>query len=359
MNVNAGTSQGTLGGIVPGTYTSMSPALSVYGVANVVGQFGQVAGTYNISTTNNSSGVVASGTFDLQDENIFGNMPISFDFSAQTSLNFNSNGQFGNNQYAGWYTPHVAGIGSSFWLTVTIVSGSGSLTGITNNTPTNIGSGSGITVGASGGNISCTYTISNSATGAPILCEGSFGFTSAPFSGQTDTFNTAGTFTETIPSGASQVVIEVWGASGGGGGGQSATKPFTSGGGGGSGGYSRRTIAISSGNWGKTIHTVIGASGGDASAGAASTLSSGTFTMTTQNANGGGGGGTNGGGGAGGTSSGGTTNTSGNVGGPGGGGSGAGGAGIVGINGTGGSGGTGNFNSGSVGATGLAIFKYT
>jgi hypothetical protein len=362
MNVNPSNSNGALGGITSGAYTLMSPALSLYGIANGANggsgttfNTGQVAGTYNISTTNSSAGIVVSGSFDLQDIAVTSGYPYGSLFGSDSTVTFFTNGTLIDSRFA-WYNPITTGIGSSFWLTV-VATGSGTLVGITNNTPTQISSN--IVISTTGGNLSCNYTISNSASGAPILCEGSFGLTSTSFSGQTDTFNTAGTFTETIPSGASQVVIEVWGASGGGGGGQTATKPFTIGGGGGSGGYSRRTIAISSGNWGKTIHTVIGASGGDASAGAASTLSSGTFTMTTQNANGGGGGGTNGGGGAGGTSSGGTTNTPGNVGGPGGTGSSTGGAGIVGINGTGGSGGTGNFNSGAVGATGLAIFKYT
>jgi hypothetical protein len=344
MNVNAGSSQGALGGIVAGTYTLMSPALSVYGIANVVGAFGQVSGTYNISTTNTSAGIVASGTFDLQDQSVAANFPYSYDFPASAGVTFGSNG-------TNWYDPVTTGIGSGYWLTVTVVSGSGTLVGITAGTPTNMGSN--ITLSTTGSSLACMYAISNSATGAPILCQGSLGLTYVPFGGQTDTYNTAGTFTETIPSGSSQVVMEVWGGSGFGGGGTYPTKPYTSGGGGGSGGYNKTTLAISSTDWGKTIDVVI-------TLGAASTLTSGSKAITTMTSNAGtaGGGGvigTPGAGGAAGSASGGATHSSGNAGVTGG----AGGAGRVGTNGTGPSGGTGSIMGTSPAQPGLAVLKYT
>jgi hypothetical protein len=345
LQMNATGGVGTLGGITAGAYTLMSPALSVYGIAGIPGEPGQVSGTYNISLTNTSAGNVVSGAFDLQDQSVAANFPYSYDFPASTGVTFGSNG-------SNWYDPVTTGIGSGYWLTVTVVSGSGTLVGITAGTPTNMGSN--ITLSTTGSSLACTYTISNSATGAPILCQGTFGLTVAPFGGQTDTFSTAGTFTETIPSGSSQVVMEVWGGSGSGGGGTYPTKPYTSGGGGGSGGYNKTTVSLSSADWGKTITATIGAPG------TASTLTSGTKAITTMTSNtgaGGGGGvvGTPGAGGAAGSASGGATHSSGNAGVTGG----AGGAGIVGTNGTGNGGGAGNIMSGVAGSNGLAVLKYT
>jgi hypothetical protein len=77
-----------------------------------------------------------------------------------------------------------------------------------------------------------------------------------------------------IPSGASQVVIEVWGGGGGGSGGDAGSN----GQGAAAGGYSRKTLAINSGHWGHTFAYVVGAVG---SAGAAPDGDGGNAVDTT------------------------------------------------------------------------------
>lgn len=139
------------------------------------------------------------------------------------------------------------------------------------------------------------------------------------FSPITRTYNGGGTTvagTETIVTGATTLVIEVWGAGGGGSKGIGIGCATNYGGGGGSGGYSRTSISVS-GHSGQTLaYSVgpygIGGSGATAAtAGGNSTVSSGTFSVTTLNGNGGGAGTTSAAGAAG-TASGGTVaNTSG------------------------------------------------
>lgn len=184
-----------------------------------------------------------------------------------------------------------------------------------------------------------------------------------PFIPVTSSYNSNGSFTETIPIGASSCVVEVFGASGAGGAGIGAGCAASGGGGGGSGGLSRRTVDVTLGG-NKTIAVVVGNGGVATGAnGTNSTISSGTFAVTTQTGGFGNGGSTGGGGGAGGTASGGTTNATGNTGGPGAGGSRAGGVGLTGINGSGNSGGTGGTDATQSGFTqggdGLVIFSYT
>lgn len=185
-------------------------------------------------------------------------------------------------------------------------------------------------------------------------------------------YTTPTTASETIPANVTQVVIEVFGGAGGGGGGFTGGGGGTSGGGGGgSGGYSRTTISVA-GDSGQTMNYTVGAAGGPSTSGAASSVSSGTFSVTTLTANGGHGGGNapglvNGGaGGVGGTASGGVdVNTTGNTGGngvgnAGGGAGGAGGAGVSGINFGGFAGGNGgNGIAGITGGTGAIVFTYT
>lgn len=88
-----------------------------------------------------------------------------------------------------------------------------------------------------------------------------------PFSGSTyDTEGVAGTLLSgasgsvTVPSGAVQIVVEVWGAGGGGAGGYFDTSDY-GGGGGGSGGYTKITRALVSGDAGKSISWARGAKG--------------------------------------------------------------------------------------------------
>ena len=65
--------------------------------------------------------------------------------------------------------------------------------------------------------------------------------------------------TETIPSGATTMIVELWGGGGGGGSGLNASLPArVGGGGGGSGGYVRVQYPIVGTNWGQTIPYTVG-----------------------------------------------------------------------------------------------------
>lgn len=126
--------------------------------------------------------------------------------------------------------------------------------------------------------------------------------------------------TETIPTGATQVVIEVWGGGGGGSGSDTVTPAVGSGGG--SGGYVRKTFTLVSGDAGKTFSYAAGATAAGGaldtvgSAGNNSTCSNGTFgTSFSLSGSGGGGGDPITGQGLGGLASGGDVNTAGNGGG--------------------------------------------
>lgn len=112
---------------------------------------------------------------------------------------------------------------------------------------------------------------------------------------------TSGSGTETVPSGYTNVVIEVKGG-GGGSSDTSGTQPWSAGGGG--GGYCRTSMAVTPGG---TFNYTVGQRGGtningNGVQGGTSTVSSGSISLTTMTANGGSGAGSNG---AGGTASGG------------------------------------------------------
>lgn len=189
--------------------------------------------------------------------------------------------------------------------------------------------------------------------------------TTGSFTPTTHTFSAAGSFTETIPQGATTATIEAWGDGGAGNTGHGTGCGATYGSGGGSGGYCLTIVNVASAN-GQTIAGnngpggVPGVSSGN---GSGTTVSSGSFSLATMSAGGGKGGapGLGGLGGAGGTASGGnTTNTSGNAGANAG--TGTGGGGIAGINGTGNSGGGGGLGAtspGDSGGVGKVIIKYT
>lgn len=104
---------------------------------------------------------------------------------------------------------------------------------------------------------------------------------SAAFSPIKRTYAGVATTTETIPSGAAQVVIEGWGSGGSGGRGYGQNGVGAGGGGGGAGGYFKKTIAgLTSADWNKTM-TMLGQ---DLYPSMAS-VSSGTYSLTTLTAN--------------------------------------------------------------------------
>src|ERR1700676_1629819 len=169
------------------------------------------------------------------------------------------------------------------------------------------------------------------------------------------TFSTAGSFTEVIPFGASNVVIEGWGDPGGGCKGVGTGCAADFGASGASGGYFRSTYSVV-GQGGKTITGTIGpggaAGGATAGSGTGTTVSSGTFAITAMVAPGGGGAANPTAGAAGGAGTGGNQASAFGNAGQNEHGSGIGGVGVAGVHGTGPSGGNaglGAINSGSPG----------
>ena len=118
--------------------------------------------------------VVTNGTLNLtsvvgvQNQNLIGGSALS------GAVTWNSNGTsaggtFNNYGPEQWYYPTTAAIGASYWLTVTV--NSGTITGITPGTPTSLSSGITLTY-ASGGSAQGTYTISTTSGGTPIVAGG-------------------------------------------------------------------------------------------------------------------------------------------------------------------------------------------
>lgn len=176
----------------------------------------------------------------------------------------------------------------------------------------------------------------------------------------------SGSGTEIIPPGASAVSIEDWGGTGSGGAGAGSGCTAATGGGGGSGAYCDSNYSVI-GQGGLTINWAVGAGGVPSSqAGSASTVTSGTFAITSMNSPGGSGGGNgspgvNGSPGAGGiiATGGNITNSPGNPG------TGVrtGGVAVIGVNTTGTAGGNGGIagtgHAGSTGSAGVIAFSYT
>jgi hypothetical protein len=222
-----------------------------------------------------------------------------------------------------------------------------------------------------GGTLSFSWAQQASNGTASLVAQGSFlrvtrlASATGAFVPVTRTYNLAATYTETIPSGASTMTIEAWGSGAGGGVGAGTFCVPIRGGGGGGGGYCRTLVNVAAFG-GQTLSLTVGPAGTATNDGNPSTVSSGSFTLTTMTANGGKKG-VNappaGAGGAGGTAGGGTAaNINGNAGGNGmpAGAGGLGGAGIVGINGTGNNGGDGGVAgiAAHAGGVGLVIFHY-
>ncbi len=90
-------------------------------------------------------------------------------------------------------------------------------------------------------------------------------------------FSTPGNSTYTVPSGVSDVKVEIWGGGGGGGGGSHGSSGGTGGGGGGAGGLLKVFIPVSGG----TSCTVGVAAGGSGGGGSGGTGSSGGITCGT------------------------------------------------------------------------------
>ena len=117
---------------------------------------------------------------------------------------------------------------------------------------------------------------------------GSANYAAINYAGATQTYSTSGSFTETVPTGATSVTIKVWGA-----GGELSD--------GGSGGHVEGSIAVSEGD---TINVYVGAHDGGSSSSPVSISNGGGLSGVKYGSNvmiaGGGGGGSNGAGGSGG-----------------------------------------------------------
>lgn len=147
--------------------------------------------------------------------------------------------------------------------------------------------------------------------------EGDRGGTPPLFTPITNTYDTEGAGTETIPYAAHSLTIKAWGA--GGGGSRTATTGQMRGGN--SGGYGDKTFSLNNSHWGLTVGFTVGTHGtgrtgstGNGTNGTGSTVgASGTFTMTQLVTNGGPGGVNNTNGTAAAAGTGGDTNTAGNT----------------------------------------------
>jgi hypothetical protein len=265
-----------------------------------------VTGTYQISSDSAGANVLGSGTITLN-----GSPIQSPTWNGTTPLFLAANGTATLNgvSTSNWYSPTTSNVGSGYYINITRTGGTtgvsfatalGSWTNITN---------SGLSIGLSGtsGNVGTvnavgTWSISSSNTGSPVLGTGSITLSQSGLT-VVHVYATAGTTTETIPSGSTTMTIELFGACGGGGGGGGGGN---SGGCGGGGGYARSAYTVT-GHTGQNVSYTLAAAGtgGVGSTGAglggaaggtpsASTASTGSFTITTMTANGGGGGGAGG-----------------------------------------------------------------
>lgn len=230
-----------------------------------------------------------------------------------TSATFGGNGVTsvgggGSATPGNWFSPTTPGIGAGYYVNITRTGGTVGVnftqsSGVSG-TWTLIGAG-GLTISPSAaGTAYGTYQISTSASGAPIVANGTISLTT--FS-HTNTY-TSGSGTETVPIGASFVAIY---ATGPGGSGASAGGVLQAGGGGGGGAYCVSTgIAVAGG---QQFTFNVGAGGAGTSSSPSNGNAGGTTTVNgtgvTMTANGGQGGvGSPGGaGGAGGTASGGNS----------------------------------------------------
>jgi hypothetical protein len=175
---------GSIGGITPGVWTLLSPAVYLFCIS------GPWTASYQISTTNSSSGVQATGLINAGAQ---GPGPFALDFNTgtftgggvstvdMTVLSFNGNGTMSWSRSGtpnNWFST-TANIGSSFWIKVHVNSGSyTSYTGPTLDTWVNItNSGQTLAFGGVVNNVSVTYQISGDVSGVPISAQGNATFT--------------------------------------------------------------------------------------------------------------------------------------------------------------------------------------
>jgi hypothetical protein len=287
--------------------TNISNSGLTIGVTGPGGTLYTASGTYVISSDSSGLVVLGTGSFTISG----GSLVQSPNWNGATPLDLNGDGSadFGGAGTSDWYFPTAANVGSGYWINITRTGGTtgvnftaaqGSWTNITNG---------GLTIDISGytgdvGTVSAsgTWQISNNSSGTPVLGSGTIQLNITGLTIQHD--YSVGSFgasaVETVPTGASNVLIEVWGISGpGGGGGDDGVHNGIGGGGGAAGGYCRSSYACAGGQtinyiigdaWGVTTADVSGPPPNSGNSFRKSIVSSGTLTVTTMTALSGGGG---------------------------------------------------------------------
>jgi hypothetical protein len=255
------------------------------GVTGPGGTTYNASGTYSISSDAAGLVVLGSGTVTLtggslvQSPNWSGTAPLNL--AGDGSATLNSAGT------SSWYSPNASNVGSGYWINITRTGGTtgvnfsaaqGSWTNITN---------SGLAIGMTGtsgvvgtATASGTYQISSSSSGSPLLGSGTISLSLSSLT--TSNTYTSGSGTETVPPGASNVVIQA--ISGGGSGSAGAN---ANGGAGGAG-------AVAGGSWdsglsllpvtaGQTFAYAVGAGGAAVSSGAGNAGGASTVSGTVNN----------------------------------------------------------------------------
>jgi hypothetical protein len=308
LSVNAGTVTHSYPGPTSGTETVPTNASSVL----IEGYGDGAGGSFNSSNQDGGGGAYAALTIAVS-----GGQTLTYSVgggglgATSTGLGANGAGTTVSGTVTGGTVSLSAGGGHGSGTGGAASGGSTNTAGGAGTTSAS-GAGAGPLGGASTANSSSTLPVAGNIYG------GGGAISTSTFSPVTNTFTTAGAHPITIPSGCSSMTLEIEGG-GGGGGGSSTT---VQGNGASSGGRCVSTYAVTPSNWGQTVTLTCGAvksSTGtpqnNGQAGNASTVVSGTFSITTMTANGGGGGqATLNGAGAGGSASGGNvTNQTGNT----------------------------------------------
>ena len=292
VNQTGGTAGYSFSGVstTPSAPTSMSSALAI-GISGPTGANYFVSGTYTISTDSGGANVVATASITLN-----GGNPIqSPNWSGTPPLNLAANGTATLNgvSTSSWYSPTTAGVGAGYWIDIVRTSGT---TGVNFSAAqgswTNI-SNSGLNIGLSSytgdvGTVTVNgnWSISNSSSGSPVLGNGTI---TLSVTGLTviHVYTTGSNATETVPTGSTTAVLEIWGGGAGGTAGTGSGCGALPGAGGGAGGYARTSFAVSTKN-GLTWKYTVGAAGAAAANGGAGSIVAGTMTgFTTMTGNGG------------------------------------------------------------------------
>jgi hypothetical protein len=275
----------TIPGLVTGTFYEIGTGIEFNSNSSQA-----ITGTYALSLSPTGSPVATTGTFTLE-EGVGYQTP---DYTGDVSLGLSGNGTttLDSASVSNWYTPTTAGIGTSTYILINNISGT---PGVTFNEAVGTWAeiGTGVSIGLTGsGTVSGQLQVSTSASFAGLVNTGTITLTQG-FTPVLHIYTTGTNLTETIPTGANNVVIENWGGGGGGG----YYYPTSLGGGGAAAGYCRTSMAVNTQNGKTFVYTTGGAGSGSSTAGlpgttgGTGTIVAGTVTgFATMTAHGGAGG---------------------------------------------------------------------